>query len=261
MTILRCAAGLALALVLSLPVAALGQEQSSPRITLGKGLSPIERQVLRDEIRAYLLEHPEVIMEAVQVLENRRKAQQEADDAVLVAAHRGQLLDDGYSWVWGNPDGDVTVVEFSDYRCPYCKKAHAEVRALLKQDPNLRYVLKEFPILGPDSTAAAKMALAAVEIDPKRFPKLNDELMRFPGQLTEEIAYRIAKDNGYDVAALRKRAADAEIEARIVDNYRLARALQINGTPGFVIGNRVIRGFLSLDDLKAAVAEARKATD
>ena len=253
--------GLVVALGLVTAPGADAQEQSAPKIAVGEEMTAIERQILRDEIRAYLLENPEVIMEAIQVLEARRKAQEEADDAALVAANRGQLLDDGYSWVWGNPEGDVTVVEFSDYRCPYCKKAHPEVRALIAEDPNIRYVLKEFPILGTDSIAAARLALAAAEMDPERFADLNDALMRFPGQLTEEIAWRIAEDEGWDVEALRKRAADSEIEARIRDTYRLARALGINGTPGFVIGDRIIRGLVSKEELAQAVAEAREATN
>lgn len=255
----RLIVALALAFGLAAPdLTATAQEQSRPAPS---EMSEVEREAFRAEVRAYLLEHPEVIFEAIQILEARRKADEQQADSELIARHRDALLDDPNSWVGGNPDGDVTLVEFFDYRCGYCKKAHPEVMALLEQDPNIRYIAKEFPILGPDSMAASRMALAALDLDPSKYGGLNDALMSFEGQLTEAAAYQIARSLGYDVQALKERAASAEIEARIRDNYQLARALNINGTPGFVLGDRVIRGYLPLDELVAEVAEVRAATN
>ncbi len=254
----RTIATAALALALVIPGMAPAQEQSRPAIS---DMTAAERDAFRAEIRAYLLEYPEVLMEAINILEARRKADTRQTDAALIAASTEQLYSDPNSWVFGNPDGDVTLVEFADYRCGFCKKSHPVLKELLQLDPNLRLVLKEFPILGPDSTAAARMATAAQDLDPANFEALNDALMRFEGQLTEAISYQIASRVGYDVAALRKRAASAEIEARIGDNYALARTLGLRGTPSFILGNQIIRGYLPLDQMQAAVAEARAATN
>ena len=253
--IIALALGLALA-VPGLPAAAQDQSAPSP-----SDMTEAEREAFRAEVRAYLLENPEVIMEAIQVLESRRAADEAAADADLVARHRDELFSDPDSWVGGNPDGDVTLVEFLDYRCGYCKRAHPEVLALLERDPNIRYVVKEFPILGPDSVAAARMALAALELDRARFGDLHDALMTHDGQLTEAAAYEIAADVGYDTEALRARAQQPDIEAEIRDNYALAQALNINGTPGFVLGDRIIRGYLPVDQMAAEVAEVREATN
>ncbi len=234
------------------------QQQSRPALS---DMTETEREALRTEIRAYLLEYPEVIMEAINILEARRKADTQQADAALIAANSEQLYNDPNSWVGGNPDGDVTLVEFSDYRCGFCKKAHPEVQELLQRDPNIRMVVKEFPILGPDSMAAARMAQAALDVNPANFEALNDALMRFEGQLTESTAYQIASSVGYDIATLKERAASAEIEARIGDNYALARALNLQGTPSFILGTQIIRGYVPTDQMQAAVAEARAVTN
>ncbi len=249
-------ATLALALMMfgALPGPAPAQQQSRPALS---DMTETEREALRTEIRAYLLEYPEVLMEAINILEARRKVDSQQADAALIAANSEQLYNDPNSWVSGNPDGDVTLVEFADYRCGFCKKAHPEVRELLKRDPNIRLVVKEFPILGPDSVAAARMALAALDLDPANFEALNDALMRFDGQLTESTAYQIASSVGYDIATLKERAASAEIEARIGDNYALARSLGLQGTPSFILGNQIIRGYVPINQMQAAVAEAR----
>ena len=243
---------------LILPGLAPAQEQSSPAIS---DMTPAEREALRIEVRAYLLEFPEVLMEAIQILEARRATDSRQADAALIAANRDALYNDPNSWVTGNPEGDLTVVEFADYRCGFCKKAHPEVKELLQRDPNIRMVVKEFPILGPDSTAAARMALAALDLEPENFGALNDALMGFEGQLTEAVAYQIAGNIGYDIAELKARAASAEIEARIGDTYALARKMGLQGTPSFIIGNQIIRGYLPIDQMLAAVAQARAATN
>ena len=237
---------------------AAAQAQSRPGLT---SMSAEDREIFRTEVRAYLLEYPEVLMEAIQVLEARRSATARAADAELIATNSAQLFDDANSWVGGNPDGDVTLVEFSDYRCGYCKKAHPEVKELLQRDPNIRLVIKEFPILGPDSMVAGRIALAGLDLDPDKFEALNDALMSFGGQLNEAIAYQIANGVGYDIAALKTRASSAEIEARIADNYALARSLGLEGTPSFILGNQIIRGYLPIEQMLAAVADARATTN
>ncbi len=254
----RSLLAMALGLALAIPAVPAAAQQSLPSPS---DMTEAEREAFRAEVRAYLLENPEVILEAIEILEERRAADQAGADADLVAEHRDELFDDPDSWVGGNPDGDVTLVEFLDYRCGYCKRAHPEVLALLEQDGNIRYVVKEFPILGPASVAAARMALAAVEIDRSKFGALHDALMTHEGQMTEAVAYRLAENLGYDTEALRARAGEPDIEARIRENYELARALDINGTPGFVLEDRIIRGYLPREDMAAEIAEARAATN
>ena len=252
----RAIATATLALALAIPGPAPAQQQSRPALS---DMTETEREALRTEIRAYLLEYPEILMEAINILEARRKVDSQQVDAALIAANSEQLYYDPNSWVSGNPDGDVTLVEFSDYRCGYCKKAHPELQELLERDPDIRLVVKEFPILGPASVTAARMAQAALDLDPSKYGALNDALMSFEGQLSEAAAYRIANSDGYDIAALKARAASAEIEARIADTYNLVRAMGLQGTPSFVLGNQIIRGYLPVERMLAAVAKARAA--
>ena len=224
-------------------------------------LENLDRQTLREEIRAYLMENPEVIFEAIQVLEQKRAVAGREADRQLVIENAEVLHNDGYSYVAGNPDGDVTVVEFLDYRCGYCKRAHPEVKELLSRDPNIRLVVKEFPILGPDSVKAGKMALAALQVDRSKYGALSDALMGYRGNLTEQVAYRLADEVGYDIAALKEAAATTEIDDQLNQNYQIARTLGLEGTPAFVIGTEIIRGYLPVDEMLAAVNEARTASN
>ena len=224
-------------------------------------MSEADRAAFRNEMRAYLLENPEVIMEAIQILEQRRQLAAQQADRDIVLANAQALYQDGFSYVGGNPEGDVTVVEFLDYRCGFCKRAHPMVEELLDRDPNVRLIVKEFPILGPNSVIAGKMALAALDIDPTKYSELNDELMIYQGNLTEQVAYRIAGELGYDIAALKERANSPEIDDRLQRNYQLAQSLGVQGTPAFVVGNEVIRGFLPIEDMLAAVDDARRTTN
>lgn len=224
-------------------------------------MTDAERAEFRAEVRAYLLANPEVIFEAIQILEERRDMASVDADREMVRSNTDELFRDGFSYSGGNPDGDVTIVEFLDYRCGYCKRAHPEIAELLDRDPNVRLVVKEFPILGPDSVLAGKLALAAMAIDPARYKALNDAMMYFEGNLTERAAYQIAGDLGYDVAALRERARSVEIDDKLNRNYQLAQSLGLQGTPAFVVGDQIIRGYLPVDEMLAVVDEARAASN
>lgn len=252
---LKYVATAALAATLTLPLHAAADEFDPAAMT------DSEREAFRKEVRAYLLDNPEVIFEAIQILEQRRADETAEADRNIVAANADALFNDGYSYVGGNPDGDVTVVEFLDYRCGYCKRAHPEVEELLERDPNVRLVVKEFPILGPDSVVAGKMALAALEIDAENFAALHDALMTYDGQLTEAAAYQIAATHGYDVKALKELAGSQEIDDRLNKNYRVAQALGLQGTPAFIIGDQVVRGYLPIDEMLAAVERQRSASN
>ncbi|SET60181.1 DsbA family protein [Oceanicella actignis] len=221
-------------------------------------MPPEERALLRAEVRRYLLEHPEVVMEALRTLEQRRREQAAQADGHLVRANADALFNDGYSYVAGNPEGDVTVVEFLDYNCGYCKRAHGEVKKLLETDPNVRLIIKEFPILGPGSTVAAQAALAALEQDGgSRYLAFSDALMRHRGALDEEAVWRIAEEVGLDVRRLRDDAASRRVRERVRANHDLARALRIEGTPTFVVGDQLVRGYVPLEQLRQRIEKAR----
>ncbi|MDT8343625.1 MAG: DsbA family protein [Thermohalobaculum sp.] len=248
----RLIASLLLASALALPAVPAAAQGLDLR-----NMSPAESDAFGNAVRAYLLENPEVIYDAIRILEQRRNVAAASADRDLIVANAQALFDDGFSWVGGNPQGDVTIVEFSDYRCTYCKRAHPHVQAVLEADPNVRLIVKEFPILGPDSLAAARVALAAHDVDATKYAALNDELMRFQGNLTEPIAYRLAAGVGYDIGTLKDRAASDEITARIGANHQLADALGIQGTPSFVIGGRIVRGYIEADAMIAAIQDTR----
>lgn len=210
-------------------------------------------------IRAYILDNPEVIVEAMQVLEQRRTQAQAASDAALVARLGDRLTNDGYSYVGGDPDGDVTMVEFLDYRCGYCKQAHEGVKALLASDPKVRFVIKEFPILGPQSTFASRAALASLKQGGDLYLAFSDALMEFQGELGEPVVFGLATEVGLDVARLRADMDDPAIAESINKTYALAREMGVNGTPAFVIGDQIVRGFVPYDTLREMVEIAREA--
>lgn len=242
-------AALATALTLTSPVMADSIDFSN--------MTEDERAQFQNEVRSYLLQNPEVIFEAIQILEQRRNQVTQDADRQLVANNAEAIFADGHSWEGGNPDGDVTVVEFLDYRCGFCKRAHPEIAEMLERDPNIKLIVKEFPILGPDSVEAGKMALAALEIDSKLYKDLSDELMEYRGNLTEQVAYQIASSIGYDIPELKELAGSSAIEDQLNENYQLAQALGLQGTPAFIVGNEIIRGYLPVDDMLSAVNDAR----
>jgi protein-disulfide isomerase len=224
-------------------------------------LSPDMAKAVDERVRAYLLEHPEVILDALDVLESRRQAAEAKADGSLIAEQRQAIYEDGYSHVFGNPKGDVTIVEFADYRCGYCKAAHPHVNELLASDGAIRLIYKEFPILGQDSTLASRVAMAGLAMDPDGYERLHEAMLGHKGGLDEATIFRMAREAGFDEAALRKGMEAPEIADRIRANYGLAQALKIEGTPSFIIGDRVVRGFVQVDTLRQMVADARAPKD
>lgn len=217
-------------------------------------LSDTDRKLLHAEIRQYLLENPEILLEVIDLLEERQANQQAADDVALIDANRDQLENDGYSFIAGNPEGALTIIEFSDYQCGYCKRAHPDVKALLEQRDDVRLVLKEFPILGPASETAALAALAVLESEgPEVYEGFNDAMMTHSGRLSDEIIDLIATNQGIDVARMREAMASDEIKGRVAANLELAQAIRASGTPTFVIGDRILRGYLPLEDMLTIV--------
>lgn len=211
----------------------------------------VTEAMVRDTLRA----NPDLVLEALQVLQDRQADVQRTQGRDAIMANRDALLNDPNSYVAGNPEGDVTLVEFFDYRCPYCRRSMATVAALIEQDPKLRVVYKEFPILGTQSVIAARLAVAARK--DARYEALHDALMTAPTPLDEDTVLGIAADLGLDRAAMAAAMKTPEVENILRANHALARDLGIAGTPAFVIGDTLVPGVASLDDLKALVAAVR----
>ena len=207
-------------------------------------------------VRAYLLENPQVIIEALQGVEERQRAAQLNEVQTAIKARSEELLSDPASPIGGNPDGDVTLVEFFDYNCPYCRKVGPVMIEAEEDDPGLRIVYKEFPILGPNSTGAAKVALATDRQG--RYPEFHKALMQAEGAADEESALKLAADLGLDLERLKKDMEAPEIQAAIDRNLALAQDLRITGTPTFIVGDQLMPGATDLKTLQAMIERARK---
>ncbi|MFY0632607.1 MAG: thioredoxin domain-containing protein [Vannielia sp.] len=223
-------------------------------------MSDAEREAFRAEIRAYLLDNPEVLMEAIGVLEERQAADQAQGDVALVASNADALFNDANSWVGGNPEGDITIVEFMDYRCGYCKKAFPEVEELIKADGNIRFIVKEFPILGEQSVVASRFAIATLQVaGPEAYKKVHDAMMGQRGEFTEAALTSLAEQAGADPAPILAAMGSDEVSAVIAENHALAQAMQISGTPTFVLEDQMLRGYVPLEAMMGLVKEVRSA--
>lgn len=214
-----------------------------------------DKAAIEQIVRDYLKAHPEVIQEAISELRRRQEEQRLAQLQDVIRAHGAALRNDPDSVVVGNPDGDVTVVEFFDYNCPYCKRAYPIVRKAIKDDSNIRLVYKEFPILGPISLTASRAAIASRSQG--KYEIFHNRLMEIRGSLTEERLMQVAAEVGLDLDKLKEDMKAPEVDAIIRRNHQLAQALQINGTPTFFIGDNMAPGFVDLGQLQAMVKEAR----
>ena len=219
-------------------------------------ITPEQRKAIEAIIHDYLMQNPDVLIDALR--EAQAKADSDADTkaAQVLRDRRHEVFDDPATPVGGNPQGDVTIVEFFDYRCPYCKQVHPAIQKLLDQDRKLRFVYKEFPVLGEQSDIAAHAALAA-RLQGKYEP-LHNAMMAAKGQITEDVVYRLAGSVGLDVDRLKRDMTDPEIDRALSANRALAKALELRGTPGFIIGDHIVPGAIDLDALKTMVADARK---
>jgi protein-disulfide isomerase len=211
-----------------------------------------------DQVRAYLLQNPEVIFEAVAEFERRNSVAQADMDRAILDANADQLHDDGFSWVGGNPDGDITLIKFSDYRCGFCKRAHAEVRDLLEADGNIRFVLKELPILGPESDLSARFAMAVLsEAGGAAYAAVHDALMAHDGAITPEFLSGLADEQGLSIADLLPIMQSEEVTENLAETRMLAQRLQISGTPTFIMESEILRGFLPAEAMAEVAASLR----
>lgn len=221
-----------------------------------KPLTPEQKQAVEQVIHDYLLAHPDFMIDVLRKAEAELDEQKSAGRQQAIKAHRDQLLHDPRSPVGGNPNGDVTIVEFFDYRCPYCKQMEPSLEALLKEDGKIRIVYKEFPVLGPESVYASHIALAAQQQG--KYAAFHDAMMATKGKVTEEVILDVAARAGLDLAKAKAEMNAPQIEALIRSNYALADALDIQGTPAFIIGDQLVPGATDIAQLRELVAAARQ---
>jgi protein-disulfide isomerase len=217
-----------------------------------------QRTEIEKIVRDYLISHPEVLQDAMAELEKRQNAAESEKHQAAVKDNAKSLFSSPRQIVLGNPQGDVTMVEFFDYNCGYCKRAMSDMTELLK-DPKIKFVLKEFPVLGPGSVEAAQVAVAARMQDPagKKYLDFHTKLLGGRGQADKAKALAAAKDAGYDMARLEKDMKSDEVKATLEENFKLAEALGMNGTPSYVVGSDVVVGAVGLDSLREKVNTAR----
>ena len=250
-------AGLAVATLLLAAAVYSTRGQDAPNFDLAS-LSADEKTALRGEIRAYLLDNPEVIFEAVDIAESRQAEAQAQQDVTRVSVNAEDIFNDGYSWIGGNPEGDITLVEFVDYRCGYCRRAHDDVAELVKTDGNIRLIMKEFPILGEDSLRSSQFAIAVKQIaGDDSYKAAHDALITMRSAANEVTLSRLATTLGLDATQILAHMNSDEVNQEITDTRRLAQRLQISGTPTFVMHDELLRGYMPIDAMTQFVARKR----
>ncbi len=230
-----------------------------PALAQSPSFSPEQRSAIESIIKEYLIAHPEVLQEAIGELEKRQAAAEAERNKAALASNREKLFNSPRQVNLGNPQGDVTLVEFFDYNCGYCKRAMTDMLDLLKSDPKLRIVLKELPILGESSLEAAQVSVAVRMQDKSgaRYLDFHQKLFANRGQIGKAQALAAAKAAGADMARIEKDMQNPEVGATLEEGLQLAQALGISGTPGYVVGDTVVAGAIGSEALKAQVEKVR----
>lgn len=224
---------------------------------IAQSFDDAQREEIGEIVRDYLLENPEILIEVSKKLEEKQQAQENQQRETSLAENAKDVFRMDGDFVAGNPDGDVTMVEFFDYNCGWCKRGLPEVLSLVEQDKNLRVVLKEFPIFGGDSDYAAMAALAAKKQG--KYWELHVAMLGHEGKVTRETVDELAAAQGIDMEKLKTDMNDPAIAKHLEQNQQLAKDLSISGTPAFIIDNQVIPGYLPKDGLMASIAKVREA--
>ena len=222
-----------------------------------QSLSKFERGEIESIIKEYIQNNPEKIIEAIQNLRLKEEVKKHEKIKNNLINFQSELFNDPDTPVGGNQNGDVTIVEFFDYRCGYCKRVLPDLIKLIALDKDIRFIFKEFPILGPQSITASKAGLAAWILDKTKYQSFHKAMMKAKGATTKSRVMNLAANSGYDVNDLQKTMNTPRIDKILEKNYSLAKALDINGTPAFIIGDKVIRGAIDLETLKNLISEAR----
>ena len=240
---------------------ALAQSSRADIETIVKNYLAEHPEEVQHIIKDYLVNNPEVLREALtEMIKNRRSATASADKIAAIKSNATLLFGSPHQVTLGNPHGDVTLVEFFDYNCGFCKRALADTTALLKDDPKLRIVLKELPVLGPGSTEAARVAVAVRMQDEssERYLAFHQKLLGGRGPVNKEAALAAAQEAGLDMTRLQTDLSSDEVDETLKESVRLAQALGITGTPGYVIGENIVPGAVGLVALKQRIQLARQ---
>ncbi|GEP10227.1 DsbA family protein [Methylobacterium gnaphalii] len=253
MPLLRSVSALALAAALAFSAVSSVSAEDAPVF------NDAQRKAIEAIVKDYLVKNPEVLQEAVAEGERRAQETQKLAQAAALKEASSALIDSPHSVVTGNLQGDVTLVEFFDYNCGYCRKALSDVQTLMKTDPKLKVVLKDFPVLGNESVEASKIALAAKQqLKPEKMFDFHVKLLESKGRVNGERALAVAKEFGLDIERLKKDAAGPEVKAALTENMGLGDKLSLSGTPAFIIGDEILPGAVGVDPMKKTIADVRQ---
>jgi protein-disulfide isomerase len=232
---------------------------SAPQAAPAQSFSDTQRGDIQKIVREYLIAHPEVLEEAMAELSKLQAAADAEKHEASVAKNADAIFNSPRGVTLGNKDGDVTFVEFFDYNCGYCKRAMVDMLELMKADPKLKVVLKEFPVLSQGSIEAAQVGVAVRMQDPsgKKYLDFHQKLLTGRGAADKARAMAAAKEAGLDIAKLEKDLGSPEVRATLEENMKLAEAMGMNGTPSYVIGKQIVIGAVGVENLKEKISTAR----
>jgi protein-disulfide isomerase len=232
---------------------------AAPTLASAQKFSDEQRVQIESIIKDYLLKHPEVLEEVSAELGKRQATAEAEKHQAAIATNAEAIFNSPRGVTVGNRNGDVTFVEFFDYNCGYCKRAMTDMVEMMKSDPQLKVVLKEFPVLGPPSVEAAQVGIAIRMQDPsgKKYLDFHQKLLSGKGQIDKARAVAVAKEIGADMAKLEKDISSPEVRATLEENFKLAEAMGMNGTPSYVIGKQVVVGAVGVETLREKVSVAR----
>jgi len=221
-------------------------------------MSAEEKTAFGQAVREYMIENPEVLIEVISTLEARQAEDAAKTDQQLIADNSDALYNDGFSWVGGNPEGDLTMVEFIDYRCGVCRQFNTEVHEAVENDGNIRLVLKEFPILGEDSVRSSRFAIAVLQVaGSDAYEQAHHALMALRSPATDTALEEIANDIGVDSATVMAKMDSDDVTNVLRENQKLGQQMAIQGTPSFVIGDQFLRG-VPRAGISQTIAEVRE---
>ncbi|MBB3964105.1 DsbA family protein [Rhizobium metallidurans] len=220
-------------------------------------LDDAQKKEFGDFIKQYLIENPEIMLDVQNALQKKQEAARLVKANATISENKAAIFDSKYDMALGNPKGDVTIVEFFDYNCSYCRRALSDMQTILKKDPNIRFVLKEFPILGPESVAAHKVSAAFRKLAPEKYSQFHIALLGSDGRANEASAIEVAQSLGVSEKEIRAEMAKDPSDASVQETYSLAQSLGITGTPSYVIGNELVQGAVGYEDLETKVKNMR----
>ena len=225
-----------------------------------EALSESQVAAVEGIVRDHLIANPEIVRDAINELQRKEIEAEAAAQKTAISEDSELIFAAAHDPVVGNPDGEVTLVEFFDYNCGYCKRAHADMKRLLEEDPNLKIILKEFPVLGEGSVEAAHVSAAVNIAAPDRYIEFHDALLLGPGRINGDRALAVAEEIGLDMDKIRDLVPSDEVAAVIAANYALADKLSLTGTPSYVTAKEVVIGAVGFETLKEKIEDARGCT-